>query len=181
MSKIPKVVRDQFEDYAYRNYEASRLAAALASRDKMRAKFTREEYTKRDAKDEYENPAVAVMFIGWKLCLDALTPTLEAAQNWALWVGIQERVAQELPEHYTIVMGLEKEDPANNSGFYIELLNIPPDSISHSEVSGTLTLKLPSTSIDYPDPVDMVSPGLFARTVESALEAAKAHHAKGLN
>lgn len=180
MKTIPKEVRDQFEDFAYRNYEAARMSAALQGAT-VRAKMTREQYLKRDAKDEYENAAVALTFLGWKLAIEALLPTIEAAHLWVAWANINDRIAAELPEHYTVVLGLEREEPEKNSGFYIELMHFPPDEVTHSELSGTTTIKHASESVEYPNPVDMDSPGLLQRTLESALEAAKAHHAKGLN
>jgi hypothetical protein len=153
---IPPEVREQFEDYAYRNYEAARMALALTGK-RVKAKMDRPDYLKRDAAGAYENAAVALTFVGWKLCLDAQAEWLSAATLWKQWADVQDRVLAQIPLAYTIALCMEKE------GFYVGL----------SDPQGE--------AIEYDDPADLDEVGSFVKIIDAALAAAVDHYKRSLN
>lgn len=176
---IPKIVRDQFEDYAYKQYQTSRMATLLKNgREALtpadqESPVPRHEYFATGLNGAYKREAVALMWVGWKLCLDAQAPHLEAASLWVSWVDAQDRAAEELPDGYEIHWSIDKlEADKEGSGLVsMSLVKWPLQWTHGCDVD----------YIEFGDPADMDSPGMFVRMFESALQAAKDHHAKGLN
>lgn len=168
MKKIPKAVREQFEDCAYTHYKNVRLSLALNGR-KLTAELSRDAYLKRDASGAYVNSATSVLWSGWMLCLDALAPMLEAADLWRQWVDVQDRIAAELPKGYTVGWTLDAHNP-NVEGSGLVALQLVRD-VNDVE----------QEFIEFPDPADLNSPGLFTRLADQALATAKADHARRLN
>ena len=167
--KYPKLVVDQFEDYAYRHYKAARMSQALLG-IKLVAELSRDQYLEREG-DSYKNASTSVLWTGWKLCLDSQAPMLEAANLWRQWAEIQERAARELPEHYEIQWSIDKErEGVDGSGLVSMQVVHWPDGVYIEDAE----------CIEFPDPEDQTTPGLFVRMFDSALQAAKDHHAMGM-
>ena len=173
--KINPAIREQFEDYAYRQYEASRMAVmltngpeAMTPEDKAKA-IPKHEYCAVNLDGTYKREALTLMWVGWKLCLDAQMPLIQMADLWRQWVEIQDRIARELPYGYEIRMALDKFDPEVDGSGLMVVDCITWDDQNNGHV------------IPHDDPVDLESPALFVRIFEAALRAAQEHHAKGLN
>lgn len=162
-TKIPKAIREQFEVYAYRHYEASRMSAALQG-EKVRAKLTREDFLAMEG-GNYTNASTSMLWLGWKLCLDAQAPILEAANMWRQWAEQQERIAEQMPDGYTIMLCMERspETDPHASGNWVDLVDDTGEQV------------------EYADPEDLDSPGSIFRIIDAALAAAKAHAALKLN
>lgn len=154
---IPKEVREQFEDYAYRHYEAARMSVALAGRT-VKPKIERADYFKKAPDGQsYINTMASALWVGWKLCLDASAPWLERANLWTAWAQAQDRVQATLPADYAVSLHMEKE------GFYVGLTG--PDG----------------EMVEYDDPDNIEEVGSMVRIVDAALAAAIAHHSMSLN
>ena len=172
---IHQEIRAQFEDYAFTQYERARLSVALGG-ERVREKLTRDECLATDKNGNYRNDTTALMWIGWKLCLDAIAPILEAATLWKQWAEIQDRAAEELPVGYFISWGIgSKYEPWDGAG--LVSIGLCLENGVYNEEDGWSE----DLEIGFPDPADMDSPGLFVRMFESALQAAKDHNAARLN
>lgn len=161
---IPKPIVDQFEAYAYKHYESARMSAMLQGA-KAKALLTPKQYFARDAKGEYVNSGASMLWLGWRMCLDAMAPTLEAATLWTRWGDIQDRAAAELPKGYEITWSISSAQAEHEGAGLVEMGVLDPDC----------------NDVQHQDPADMESPGLFVRMFECALQAAKEDHARGLN
>lgn len=168
---IPPQVREQFEDFAYRHYQTARMSIlfasgreALAEEDRDEA-LPRHEYTATDIKGSYKREVLNLLWVGWKLCLDAQAPTLEAANLWRLWAETQETAAETLPVDYEIEWLLDSKHSSEAGAGLVKVCVYDPDGCT----------------LEFADPDDLDSPGLFARIVGKALEAAKADNATRLN
>lgn len=150
--KIPKEIRDQFEDYAYRNYEAARMAMALMGTT-VRPLANKEDFCKRDKKGDYLNQAASALWLGWKLCLDASAPWIELATLWTAWAESQDRVLAQIPAGYALSLVMEKD------GFWISLV----DPMNHP--------------VEYEEPEDIEAVGSMVKIIDSALSAAVQHAA----
>lgn len=154
----PQAVVDQFEDFAYKQYETSRVMTAMTNNgERVQAKLSRKDFTERAADGSYKLASTSLMWLGWKLCLEAQAPILESASRWSQWAECQDRVDEQIPTGYTVALCMEKD------GFYVGLTG-PDDE-----------------TVEYEDPADLNSPMSVVRIVDSALAAAKADHAKTLN
>jgi len=154
----PKAVIDQFEDFSYKQYETSRVMTAMTNGgERVQAKLSRDELFARAVDGSYRVASTTLMWLGWKLCLEAQAPTLEAATRWKQWADVQDRVDEQIPDGYTVSLCMEK------AGFYIGLTG-PKDEV-----------------VEYEDPADLESPMSMVRIVDAALAAAKADNAKNLN
>ena len=151
--KIPKEVRAQFEDYAYRNYQAARVALALRGTT-VKPLIEKKEFCKRDKDGDYVNQGASALWIGWKLCLEASAPWLERASLWLNWAESQDRVLANIPAGYSLSLVMEKE------GFWISLTD-PIDLY-----------------VEYEEPENTEEVGSLVKIIDNALAAAIAHAAK---
>lgn len=158
--ETPKIVRDQFEAVLYDNYNRSVTAQMLQSKEPGKPK-DKATWFKRDANGDYEDLSVAAMWLAWKLAMQANGATFGQAGLWSAFAAVQDRIDAELPQGYTIALAWEKHD--GQPGNYVLL----------EDADGN--------EVDYPDVPNPEAQGSFMRIILSALEAAKADHARRLN
>ena len=157
-----KAVRDLFERHTYDEYLKARVAQLLTSRGVTDEEISREAYFKLSPTGDYINEAVAMLWIGWKLSLEAHLKTFEDmfadAQKWQLWAQMQDKVLETLPPGYSLSLVMQSQI---DGGFFVDCRD-PEDN-----------------EVEYDGDVSSVGEdgAFFWDILDAALASARAHSA----